>query len=206
MKQLSLLFTLFLLMTTFVVATENEPLTDTTIVITQDSTSKKKTEKKIASLGPVQVNSIFTRTSSLEFEDIDLGGDDTFNTFSPMFSLFEKGMTGLLIWGLLLYVSIIGGIIFLIVYFLRSNRKREKQRQELFTKYIEAGQPIPEHLKDNIPGKQQYLKSGLLWLAVGLGVLFLVKELAAIPIFVGIAYIILYFWKKNNSSNENPNG
>ena len=102
----------------------------------------------------------------------------------------------LLIISLLIYLCIFVAIIALIVYFIKSNQKRENQKLELISKCIESGQPIPEQLIKDTNTKERYRKNGIIWLLMGIGLSFLFFPFGAIIICVGIAYFVLYFIEK----------
>ncbi len=147
----------------------------------------------------------FGKTMDTFGNSVDSFGN-SLHAFAPPFGIFDTFISGVFGIALIMigfYILIFGGIIFIFVYFIRSNQKREKQRQELILKCIESGQPIPEYLKDNSSKKQRYLKHGIIWSAVGLGLYFIISSLAAIPIFVGVAYIILYAMEKDYPANNN---
>lgn len=82
---------------------------------------------------------------------------------------------------------------------------KNSKRYHLAEVIVQSGQKVPESLfdpKDKMPSPIVKLQCGLVWLAVGLGcLLFAVFEhrmsgyigLAAIPMLIGVAYIITYF-------------
>lgn len=105
------------------------------------------------------------------------------------------------------------GALVLIVFFSTKHRKeREKARYDLYLKSMEAGQPLPEKFFEEPVKKSSNLKRGAIWLAVGLGVVIFglfVEEsslmgLGAIPTFVGLAYLLVYFIERrhNNGTEE----
>ena len=94
----------------------------------------------------------------------------------------------------------------LIIYFVGLYKNKESVRKhEFYMKALEAGQTIPEnYFKEPEKPKSSNLQKGAIWLAVGLGltILLLVKGdtkesgVGAIPIFVGVAYLLVYYLEK----------
>lgn len=104
----------------------------------------------------------------------------------------------------LLFLLFFVGIIIIFIFIIRSNYKREKQKQEMIMRCVESGQPLPEYLKNQPTLKERYLKNAIIWMAVGVGLLFVIHEIAAIPILVGLAYLLLYFMEKKPTQKD-PN-
>lgn len=104
------------------------------------------------------------------------------------------------------------GAIVLIVFFSTKHRKeREKARNDLYLKSMEAGQPLPEKIFETPEKKGSNLQKGAIWLAVGLGVFIFgafngdntLMGLGAIPAFVGAAFLLVYFIEKKHN-NDTP--
>lgn len=104
------------------------------------------------------------------------------------------------------------GAIVLIVFFSTKHRKeREKARNELYLKSMEAGQPLPEKFFEEPVKQSSNLKKGAIWLAVGLGVMIFglfesddsLTGMGAIPAFIGVAFLLVYFIEKKNN-NDTP--
>ena len=95
----------------------------------------------------------------------------------------------------------------IIVVNVRQKNMESKRKYDLYTKSIEMGQTVPEHFFDE-PKKSisatSNLKRGILWLAVGLGVVvsFIVLHkndaliLGIIPAFIGAGYMLVHFLDK----------
>ncbi|MDH6313227.1 putative membrane protein [Parabacteroides sp. PFB2-10] len=120
-------------------------------------------------------------------------------------NMANRMMSGALVFGIIIYSFIFIGIILLIIAIFVRRSKQEKKRQELFLKYAELNQPIPDYLLKEQASASSNLKKGLIWLAVGLGCLFVLREIAPIPIFVGIAYLIIYKLGQKDSSKDRRN-
>ena len=144
-------------------------------------TKKKVTVKKVSQIGP------FRQQWNKDVVDDGL-------------SLVFGSLKYLFITSVLLYFCIFVAIIALIIYFIKSNRKRENQKLEVIKKCIETGQPIPEQLINDTNVKERYRKNGIMWLLIGIGIFILSGTLGILPICVGIAYIVLYFIEKNKNS------
>lgn len=106
---------------------------------------------------------------------------------------------------------------FLFVYllfwmFTREKSKESVRKHDLYLKSLEMGQALPENFFEKPVQKSgiSNLKSGILWLSVGLGfVLYflLINEKDAlivgiIPTFVGIGYLLVHFLDKPKTNNE----
>jgi len=101
----------------------------------------------------------------------------------------------------------------IIVVSVRSKNTESKRKYDLYTKSIEMGQTVPEHFFDE-PKKAisatSNLKRGILWLAVGLGVVvsFIVLHkndaliLGIIPAFIGAGYMLVHFLDKPKSDSS----
>ena len=154
-------------------------------------TTKKVTITKTRQIGP------FKQEWSEEVDvDIDIEGINFNNIASSFFGGFFNNITNIVTVIMLFYFIIIVAIVILIIYLVKSNQKREKQKNELIMKCIESGQPIPEQLKRNTNTKERYFKNGIMWLLIGIGLIFVIGPLAAVPICVGIAYLVLYSFEK----------
>ncbi|MDP4240503.1 MAG: DUF6249 domain-containing protein [Bacteroidota bacterium] len=89
---------------------------------------------------------------------------------------------------------------------VRAKNAESKRRYDLYTKSLEMGQTVPENFFDE-PKKanpSSNLKRGILWTAVGLGLLiyFIIDQktngliLGIVPTFVGIGYLLVHFLDK----------
>ena len=108
-------------------------------------------------------------------------------------------------------------MVILVVWFKSvENRKRYQFQAELCAKAIEKGQSMPENLFIQPKKKVNPLNTGIICIAIGLGLsifLWLVvapyeeaKAAAAvgiIPFFIGIAYLIIYYIEKKQSESKN---
>lgn len=96
-------------------------------------------------------------------------------------------------------------VIVIIFLNLRARNTESKRRYDLYVKSIEMGQPVPEDFF-NEPNKNSAssLKKGILWFAVGLGLLifFLIDKekdgmiFGIVPTFVGIGYLLVHYLDK----------
>ena len=101
----------------------------------------------------------------------------------------------------------------IIIMNVRAKNTESKRKYDLFTKSLEMGQTVPEHFFDE-PKKPisatSNLKRGILWLAVGLGVVvsFIVLHkndaliLGIIPAFIGAGYMLVHFLDKPKTDSS----
>ena len=198
MKRFLILFVSFALTATLTSVAQQDSLIS--FFTTEDSTATKdgmapdtitrKTEiTKTINFGPFSRSETFDDPNSLP-------------NVNDLFGFLFNGIGLAIVFGFIFYLLFFGGIIFLLVYFIKSNRRRDKERQELILKFIESGQPIPEFLNRDNNSTARYRKNGIMWLVIGAGLYVIIGELAAIPIAVGIAYLILYRGEKGTSKNK----
>jgi hypothetical protein len=103
-------------------------------------------------------------------------------------------------------------VFLLFLLFSREKNKESVRKHDLYLKSLEMGQTLPENFFEKPVQKSgiSNLKSGILWLSVGLGfVLYflLINEKDAlivgiIPTFVGIGYLLVHFLDKPKNNNE----
>ncbi len=103
-------------------------------------------------------------------------------------------------------------VFLLFLLFSREKNKESVRKHDLYLKSLEMGQNLPENFFEKPVQKSgiSNLKSGILWLSVGLGfVLYflLINEKDAlivgiIPTFVGIGYLLVHFLDKPKNNNE----
>jgi len=105
-------------------------------------------------------------------------------------------------------------VVILIVWFKQNAKnKQDKLRAELISKAIEHNQTIPENLfetKEN--EKNNKLEVGVILIAAGLGIslfFFLGTNtinrnvgIGAIPLFIGIGFLLLHFLNKKQEKKE----
>ena len=101
----------------------------------------------------------------------------------------------------------------IIIMNVRAKNTESKRKYDLFTKSLEMGQTVPEHFFDE-PKKASSatsnLKRGILWLAIGLGVVvsFIVLHkndgliLGIIPAFIGAGYMLVHFLDKPKTDSS----
>ncbi len=107
-------------------------------------------------------------------------------------------------------------MIILIVWFRSNeNRKRNQLQAELCAKAIEKGVPIPTDLLVQPKKKHNPLNTGIICIAVGIGIslfLWLAADaedklrgasLGIIPFLIGVAYLVIHFIGKKQDVNEN---
>ena len=124
----------------------------------------------------------------------DLAGEFIGNAFGWAGNMVES-----VIWiSILFYLFILVAFLIIIILFFKNRNQREKRRQEILLKFIEKGETIPEYLIREEDGNKKMLNNGILWVAVGIGLLFLFPYVAPIPLFVGIAYFIIYFINRHD--------
>lgn len=168
-----------------------------------DSVTVSSSDTETTRIPPAKVKKSFSflgiETFAENTMDVDAEG-------GPL-GLLGNMMNGMLIFGILLYSFIFICIILLIIFIFTRKNKQEKKRQELLLKYAELNQPIPDYLLKEQASASSNLKKGLIWLAVGIGCLFVFREIAPIPIFVGIAYLIIYkLGQKESGENGRDEG
>lgn len=126
------------------------------------------------------------------------------------FAREEMPLTGFQIF-LIIFSPFLFVIILIWIIYAAKNRE-SKRKYELYLKSLELGQTLPEDFFEkkakNKPGSD--LKKGIIWLAVGLSLLIyflIVKNMGAlilgiVPAFVGIGYLLVYFFEKPKSPND----
>lgn len=127
--------------------------------------------------------------------------------------------------GLFAIFAVFGTITAIIVgpSYLKSRERREMQ--ETVRRAIDKGQPLPPEVIDamtkdvakNLPSSTRDIRRGIIWLAVGVGIAAFslingmgwsndgwenhvgngMLGLAAIPVTIGLAFIVLSFFNKN---------
>ena len=185
MKRILFLLVLFGIASSFIIAFASVTQADS-FISDSDSITVKVTESM--KIGPITI-----KTSDQL---------DKTNPIDLMLDSITKSMGFAMAAGVIVYVLFLVAIIVLLVYLIRSSRQREKQKQELFLKFIESGHPIPDYLKRATNARNRFRKNGIMWLAIGIGLIFVVKEIAIIPVLVGIAYLLLFFIEEKNPDNE----
>ena len=104
---------------------------------------------------------------------------------------------------------------------IKERRKLYELRAELYAKALEMGQPIPNDVLTKLKKRTNPLNTGMICIAVGLGLSLFIwsisfagfdpkgvsffRALASvgnIPIFVGIAFIIIHFIEKKKPGSE----
>ncbi len=106
--------------------------------------------------------------------------------------------------------------IVLIVWFsLNEKNKRNQMQADLYAKALEKGQSIPPDLFAYPKRKRNPLNTGIICIAVGIGValFFLLAvddeerlrdaALGIIPFLIGVAYLIIHFIERKQKTNEN---
>ena len=110
-------------------------------------------------------------------------------------------------------------LIGIIVWIKSSEKTKRRQLQaDLYAKALEKGQPIPPDLFPEPKQKDNPLHVGIVLVATGLGLsVFLgmvssigvgipdaikVAGVGIIPLFIGIAYVIIHFIEKGKSTDE----
>lgn len=99
--------------------------------------------------------------------------------------------------------------IVLVMWFIFSYKhKQNKLKAGLMTKAIENGQIIPDNFFEKKKKKRSPLQTGIIWVAVGLGIsVFLLIAaqkiqpvgLGIIPLFIGIGYLFIHFFDKKQA-------
>lgn len=91
-------------------------------------------------------------------------------------------------------------------------RNSQKRREaELIRLAIEKGQPVPEF--PTVPASRfGTLKAGLVWIAIGIGLIFMVLfeeifdwtgvAIGFIPFLIGVALVIGWYVEKNNNGGQ----
>ncbi|HOV84514.1 MAG TPA: DUF6249 domain-containing protein [Paludibacteraceae bacterium] len=126
------------------------------------------------------------------------------------FAREEMPLTGFQIF-LIIFSPFLFVIILIWIIYVAKNRE-SKRKYELYLKSLELGQTLPEDFFEkkakNKPASD--LKKGIIWFAVGLSLLIyflIVKNMGAlilgiVPAFVGIGYLLVYFFEKPKSPND----
>ncbi len=115
--------------------------------------------------------------------------------------------------GLIIPIVFFGIILLIILVISYFRHQRMKKFFELYAKYAESGQPIPEMLMHtglytNRLKKVSTLRRGVIWMAIGLGIIlyFFISDnsnewaLGLIPLFIGIGYIVIHIFEKKDKT------
>jgi len=110
-------------------------------------------------------------------------------------------------------VGILGAVPVLIGVLI-ANNARKRREAEIIKLAIEKGQPLPSFPVSS--SRYGTLKAGMIWIAVGLGIVLMVLiesegrpegvSLGLIPILVGIALCISWFLERKEKSQESISG
>lgn len=100
-------------------------------------------------------------------------------------------------------------MIIFIIFFIQYYRfKKKKELYLLFTKIIESGKEIPIELLQQPKKKRSDLRTGLIFLAIGIAIsigAFVIDKdillIGIIPLFLGIAFIVFHFLNKKKNDN-----
>ncbi|MCL2413802.1 MAG: DUF6249 domain-containing protein [Bacteroidales bacterium] len=103
-------------------------------------------------------------------------------------------------------------VVILVVWFItRQKNQYNKLKAEVMAKAIESGQTLPENFFDEPKKQRNLLKTGIICIAVGIGIALFIwlaggavqgyqlargASLGIIPFLVGVAYIIIHFVEK----------
>jgi hypothetical protein len=152
-----------------------------------DELSMKKSRVKVVIEGRNISNSQVVSLGGI-FEDVDVD-DMVVAIVSILGVFFVPGATIII-------------VVFLIV---RGRRTRQRHREELFLKAMEVGKEVPVQLLF-ADRKKNMLNSGITWSMLGLGIMlfFLLVSgghfepagIGAIPLCVGVAYLLKYYLGK----------
>ena len=103
-------------------------------------------------------------------------------------------------------------IIILLLVFYFSSRKR-RQKMELVQSYLQANQPVPEHVMAEFAGNgiETPLRKGLIAMGLGLGLGIFLSAIAGpdvgavglIPFFIGVARVAHWYLEGRNLNEQN---
>ena len=112
-------------------------------------------------------------------------------------------------------------IVLIVWFWSNAKNKRYQVQADLYAKALEKGQPIPADLFVEPKKKRNPLNTGIICIAVGIGValfIWLLKgavpgaaqvqigraaSLGIIPFLIGVAYVIIHFIEKKKATEEN---
>ena len=91
-----------------------------------------------------------------------------------------------------------------------NKRKRYEMQTEVYSKALQAGQPLPADLFVT-PQKTKPLNAGIIWISIGIGIALTavithtaIASIGIIPFFIGVAFVIIHFIEKKKSVGETP--
>jgi hypothetical protein len=134
---------------------------------------------------------------------------------TPEGSGYETGIPGLgeirkIVVSLAPFVMVVA-IIVVVGYF---RHRRHQMMNETLRSMIEKGMPITPDLVDSLKTKgsvlfgngnrRNDLRRGLILIGVGIGVVVLAGKPGWIIFFIGVAFLVVWFFEKNNSDNNQP--
>lgn len=129
----------------------------------------------------------------------------------------SKGSTLIAIMGIVgVFIAPAVVAIFIVWLVFRHKGKREEMKFGTLKLMVEKGVPIPEHFSfmDPAPAPGASLRRGLILIALGIGlvVFFLIVNasaaagLGAIPLFIGLAYLLIWYLERNKTRPDEQAG
>ncbi|MCL2412563.1 MAG: DUF6249 domain-containing protein [Bacteroidales bacterium] len=115
-----------------------------------------------------------------------------------------------------IFIAPVAMVVLVVWLITRQKIQRNKFKAELMAKAIEHGQTLPENFFDEpkkLTQRDKYLPAGMINIAVGLGLSLVLWSIipdvqniwtvGLIPLFVGLALLIIHFIEKKKESKEN---
>jgi len=169
-------------------------LQDSTLTQTSDTVSEAKDIDDL-------VDELVNKTVSAKIKDLDSNSADA------------TGFVGTIMFMVIAMPILItfAAVVLIIFLVLRHRKIREKARYDLYVKALEAGQPLPDKFFEE-PAKtsSSNLRRGAVLIAVGLGMAvlgllgknFVMIGIGAIPGFIGIAFMLIYYIERKPKKEE----
>ncbi len=162
---------------------------------------------------------IFSALALLGTLSPSFAADDATNATATIISQAGAGAgsnPGAMFWAMVLAAVVLGtGIPLLAIWCEFKKRQRlvevcHQERMSALDKGIELP-PFPSEPfrqseeSSDCGGSGTGLKAGLIWLGIGLGAIFFLEKMAAIPIGIGVAYLLYYAIEgRKRSGRERP--
>ena len=194
-----LALTLFIGANAATITINMDSLKDEIVKTSSEIHQQKKDSMMLSKLSPNQLLEIKKQELELRKKELENEGKN------------EMPFSGFQLFLLCVLPFMFAGTI--IIMNVRAKNTESKRKYDLYTKSIEMGQTVPEHFFDE-PKKTisatSNLKRGILWLAVGLGVVvsFIVLHkndaliLGIIPAFIGAGYMLVHFLDKPKTDSS----
>lgn len=129
----------------------------------------------------------------------------------------SMGTTAIAIMGIVgVFIAPAVVVILIVWLWFRHNSRKEQMKFDTLRLMVEKGVPIPEKFSfvESAPAPGASLRRGLILIALGIGIVcfFLIvganegTALGAIPFFIGLAYLLIWYLERNKARSDEQAG